>query len=229
MGLLPPTAASAPSPASRGVDRLGADARHRRRPLGEPGGRDHVRRCVDELAGGVGPARDERGAVGHGRELARRAADHEALDAARRLAAPPAAGRRSRRSRRLRPARAPAPRRGAAATRRAPTRPCRRRGTRAPPARPRSAARRRRARAPRRRAGRRAAYTIATGSASRRPRAPGRRARDARAPPRRRRRSAPTRTGRPRSPRHASCDNNDSLIGSVRLEFRLLHSNQEAL
>ena len=66
--------------------------RQRRCPLREPGGGDHVRRRVDELAGDVDPARDERGAVGHGRELLAAPADHEALDAARRLTAAPAAG-----------------------------------------------------------------------------------------------------------------------------------------
>ena len=47
-------------------------------------GGDHVRRRVDELAGGVGPARDERRAFSHGCEVVAGAADHEALDAARR-------------------------------------------------------------------------------------------------------------------------------------------------
>ena len=63
----------------------------RPRALGEPAGGDHVGRRVDELAGGIGPARDERGALGHGRELLADPADHEALDAARALTAAPAA------------------------------------------------------------------------------------------------------------------------------------------
>ena len=68
-GLLPPTAASAPSPASVGSMISVRSPRHRRGPLGEAGRGDDVRGRVDELAGGVGPAADERGAVGHGREL----------------------------------------------------------------------------------------------------------------------------------------------------------------
>jgi hypothetical protein len=73
-----------------GVDGLGGNTRKRGRSLCEPGGRDHVRRRVDELAGDVDPARDERRALGYGRQLLAAPADHEALDAARLLTAAPA-------------------------------------------------------------------------------------------------------------------------------------------
>ena len=91
IGLLPPTAASAPSPACLASmtsvrSRGSAAARSAR-----PGRGDHVRRRVDQLARRVGPAADERGAVRNGREVVAAAADHEALDAARKAAAPPAA------------------------------------------------------------------------------------------------------------------------------------------
>ena len=163
------------------VDDLGAEPRDRRRPLCEPGGGDHVRGRVDELAGGVGPAARR---APRGRRRAPRssshAADHEALDAARRLAAAPAAAVVAADDARPRPARAPAPRRGGAATCRAPTRPSRRRGTRAPPAPRPCAARRRRARAPRRPAGRRPCTRWRPGrpSASARSGAPSSDARD---------------------------------------------------
>ena len=161
-----PTAASAPSPACAGsmisLRTRGTAAARSARPAGEI----DVRGRVDELAGHVGPAADERRALRPRAELVAGAADHEALDAARRLTAAPATGvvaaddgAFGQRADLLGGGRG-------AATDRAPTRPSRRRGTRAPPARQRFAARRRRARVPRRPAGRRRGYTIATGSAS---------------------------------------------------------------
>ena len=74
------------------VDRLDPEPGNGRRSLCEPGGGDHVRWRVDKLARGVRPARNERCSVGHRREVVASAADHEALDAARPLAASPAAG-----------------------------------------------------------------------------------------------------------------------------------------
>ena len=71
--------------------------RERRCALGEPAGGDHVRRRVDELAGDVGPARDERGALGHGRELLAGAADRRS---ARRRAGAHRCASGARRSRR---------------------------------------------------------------------------------------------------------------------------------
>ena len=92
IGLLPPTAASAPSPASAGVDDLGAEPRERRRALREAGRGDDVRRARRRARGRRwSSGAIERGAVGHGREVVAAAADHEALDAARRPAASPAA------------------------------------------------------------------------------------------------------------------------------------------
>ena len=71
------------------VEGLAADPRQRRGSFGEAVGRDQIGGSVDEFAGGVGPARHQRGALGHRCEVG--AADHEPLDAARRLAAAPAA------------------------------------------------------------------------------------------------------------------------------------------
>ena len=97
IGLLAADRGEGAEPGLAGVDDLGADARQRGRPLGEAGGGDDVRRRVDELAGGVDPAGDEHGAFGHGREVVAGAADHEALDAARRPHRCASAGRRSHR------------------------------------------------------------------------------------------------------------------------------------
>ena len=91
IGLLPPTAAERAEPGPDRVDNLTDQVVKLHCPFGQSRRRDHVRRRVDQLAGDVRPARDERRAVGDRRELLVAPADHEPLDAraAARAAAPP--------------------------------------------------------------------------------------------------------------------------------------------
>ena len=78
-------------PGLAGVDDLGAEPRKRCGAFRQAGRGDDVRRRVDQLAGDVGPAADEGRAVRNESEVVAGAADHEPLDAARKVSAAPAA------------------------------------------------------------------------------------------------------------------------------------------
>ena len=130
-GLLPPTAASAPRPAPRGsivsTRSRGIAAARSASPAGEItfGGASTSSRATF-VQRATSAARSATAASSSPQpQMTKRSTPRGRSPVAQRR-------RRSRRGRRLRPARGPAPRLRAAGTRRAPTRPCRRRGTRAP-------------------------------------------------------------------------------------------------